>query len=193
MKKRYGLLIDVESCIGCQTCRIACKMENKFDKGVGIRVDTIGGAYPDTPMGKYPNLSMYFLPVPCMHCDEPPCMYACPMEAIYKREDGIVVIDEEACNCCEACISACPYGALTYDSEREEVQKCRLCHHRLDQGMEPFCVLCCPAEAIAFGDLNDTKSTISKLIIEKNAYTIKPEFATGPAVYYCPVTIRVGI
>ena len=78
MSKRYGLVIDLWRCIGCQTCRIACKSENSLDKGSGIRVDTVGGAHPDTPAGKYPNLSMYYLPVPCMHCGDPACLDACP-------------------------------------------------------------------------------------------------------------------
>ena len=114
-KRKYGLVIDLERCIGCETCRIACKAENGRDIGSGIRVDTVGGAHRDTPSGKYPNLSMYYLPVPCMHCGKPSCLDACPSEAIYQREDGIVLVDEEKCNGCEACIDACPYGALTYN------------------------------------------------------------------------------
>ena len=91
-KKKYGLVIDLERCIGCQTCRIACKVENNLETGSGIRVDTVGGAYRDTPKGKYPHLSMSYLPVPCMQCGAPACRDACPQEAIYKRPDGIVLV-----------------------------------------------------------------------------------------------------
>jgi DMSO reductase iron-sulfur subunit len=192
MGKRYGLVIDLERCIGCEACRIACKMENNLDTGSGIRVDTVGGAHGDTPSGKFPNLSMYYVPVPCMHCGEPSCVNACPLGAIYKREYGIVLVDEEKCNGCEACIEACPYHALTYDPERNVVQKCTLCQHRIDRGLEPFCVVCCEGEAIFFGDLNDPESNISKLIAQKSAYVLKPEAGTAPAVYYCPVASRTG-
>ena len=186
MSKRYGLVIDLDRCLGCQTCRIACKVENSLDKGSGIRVDTVGGAYQDTPKGKYPNLSMYFLPVPCMHCGDPPCLDACPEEAIYKRQDGIVLIDEEKCTGCQLCIPACPYDALVYDDNRDLVVKCTLCHHRIDEGLEPFCMVCCDIEAIFLGDLNDPGSKVSKLISKRSAYTLKPEAGTAPAVYYCP-------
>jgi len=188
MDKRYGLVIDLDRCLGCQTCRIACKVENSLDIGSGIRVDTVGGAYPDTPRGIYPNLSMYYLPVPCMQCGNPSCMDACPTDAIYKREDGIVLVDEEECTGCQACISECPYGALTFDDHRDVVVKCTLCHHRIEEGLVPFCVVCCEGEAIFFGDLNDPESKVSKLISQKKreAYTLKPEAGTSPAVYYLP-------
>lgn len=191
MDKRYGMVIDLDRCIGCHACRIACKAENELEKVSGIRVETVGGAYPDTPAGKFPNLSMYYLPVPCMHCGKPLCLDACPLEAIYQRQDGIVIVAEEKCDGCQACISACPYNALTYDDNRDVVQKCTLCQHRIEEGIEPFCAVCCEGEAMFFGDLNDPDSNVSKLIAQKKAYTIKPEAGTEPAVHYCPVANRV--
>jgi Fe-S-cluster-containing dehydrogenase component len=193
MSKRYGLVIDLDMCIGCEGCIIACKVENSLDKICGVRVDTVGGAHKDTPQGKFPNLSMYYLPVHCMHCSNPSCMDACPEEAIYKRPDGIVIIDQDKCNGCQACIPACPYGALIYDDDRNAIIKCILCHHRIDQGLEPFCVICCEAEAIFLGDLNDPESKVSRLISQRGAYTLKPEAGTAPAVYYCPVVKRVAV
>lgn len=194
MRKRYGLVIDLERCIGCQTCRIACKVENYLETGSGIRVDTIGGEHPDTPAGKYPNLSMYYLPVPCMQCSEPVCLDFCPMDAIYKSDDGIVMVDNEKCCGCQACIDVCPYDALTmdtpplskYDRTSKLIQKCDLCQHRIDQGLEPFCVVCCSCGAIYFGDLKDSESKVSRLIAQKNTYVLKPEAGTNPAVRYCP-------
>ena len=193
MGKRYGLVIDLDRCIGCQTYRIACKVEHELDTGSAIRVDTIGGKYPDTPSGIYPNLSMYWLPVPCMHCDEPSCMDACPEEAIYKRKDGLVLVDEDKCTGCQVCIDVCPYNVITYDDNRDVIWKCTLCHHRIDEGLEPFCVICCEDEALFFGDLNDPESQVSKLITQKKAYILKPEKGTAPAVYYCPEASRVGV
>ncbi len=140
MTKRYGLLIDLDRCTGCRTCTVACKMENRLEQVSGIRVETVGGPLRDTPAGKYPNLSMYYLPVPCMHCSEPPCLPSCPTEAIYRRQDGIVLIDEEEWNGCQQCLEACPYDMLAYDPEKDKVWKCTLCAHRVDQGLEPFCV-----------------------------------------------------
>ena len=193
MSKRYGLVIDLERCIGCETCRIACKVENNLKIWSGIRVDTVGGAHRDTPEGKYPNLSMYYLPVPCMHCGKPSCLEACPEEAIYKRKDGLVLVVEDKCTGCQLCIDACPYNVITYDDNRDVIWKCTLCQHRIDEGLEPFCVICCEDEAMFFGDLNDSKSQVSKLIAQKKAYVLKPEAGTEPAVHYCPEANRAGV
>ena len=185
MAKRYGLVVDLERCTGCQTCTVACKAQNCMEVGSGMRVDTVGGAHRDTPAGKYPQLNMYFLPIACMHCDNPPCRDACPTEAIYQRPDGIVLIDEGKCTGCLECLPACPYRALVYDPEREVVRKCNLCVDRIDQGYEPFCVVCCGDEALFFGDLADPKSKVAQLADKRSAYTLQPELATGPAIQYC--------
>jgi Fe-S-cluster-containing dehydrogenase component len=186
MAKRYGLVIDLERCIGCNTCIIACKLENSLEKGSWIRVETIGGSHRDSPRGKYPRVSMHFLPVLCMQCDKPPCADACPLEAIHKRSDGIVMVDEKKCDGCQACLKACPYGALVYDAKRNVVRKCTLCVHRIEQGLEPFCKICCETEAMYFGDLDDPASSASKMIAARSAATLKPESGTRPRVHYCP-------
>ncbi len=186
MTKRYGLLIDLDRCTGCRTCTVACKMENRLEQVSGIRVETVGGPLCDTPAGKYPNLSMYYLPVPCMHCSEPPCLPSCPTEAIYRRPDGVVLIDEEECNGCQQCLEACPYDMLAYDPEKDKVWKCTLCAHRIDQGLEPFCVVCCEMEAMFFGDIGDPADRVSQLADRSKAYVLRPESGTGPSVRYCP-------
>lgn len=186
MAERYGLVIDLDRCTGCQTCAVACKMENGLDHVSGIRVDTAGGTRPDTPGGTYPNLRMHYLPIACMHCSEPPCLPSCPTEAIYRRQDGIVLIDEAKCDGCQVCLQACPYDVLTYDSENDKVWKCTLCAHRVDRGLQPFCVLCCEMEAMFFGDMNDRSSQVSKLAEQRKAHVLQPESGAKPAVYYCP-------
>ena len=186
MAKRYGLVIDLERCTGCQTCAIACKVENGIEIGSGMRVETVGGAHRDTPAGEYPRLSMYFLPIACMHCAKPPCRDACPTEAIYQRSDGLVLIDEEKCNGCQECIAACPYQALVYNAERAVVCKCNLCLERIDQGFQPFCAVCCGDEAIFLGNLADPASQVSQMVAQRRAYSLRPELATGPAIHYCP-------
>jgi Fe-S-cluster-containing dehydrogenase component len=186
MAKRYGLAIDLERCTGCDTCIIACKVENRMDAISGMRVETAGGSDADTSAGTLPALTMYWLPIVCMHCDHPPCRDACPLEAIYQRPDGIVLIDEEKCNGCQECLPACPYQALVYDPHRNVVKKCNFCFDRLDQGFEPFCALCCRYQAIFWGDLADPGSEVSQLVTQRRAYVLKAEEGTGPAVYYCP-------
>ena len=186
MAKRYGLVIDLERCTGCDTCTIACKVENNMEAISGMRVETVAGSNLETPLGTLPNLSMYYLPIACMHCDQPPCRDACRLEAIYQRPDGIVLIDEEKCDGCQECLPACPYQALVYDPDRNVVRKCSLCFERLDQGFEPFCALCCSYQAIFWGDLADRESGVSQLIVQRSAYILKPEEKGGPAVYYCP-------
>jgi len=191
--KRYGLVIDLERCTGCMACVVACKIENNMDGGTGIRVETVGGTGRDTPGGTYPDLSMHFLPVACMHCDQPPCRDACPTEAIYKRPDGIVLIDEDKCNGCQECLAACPYDALFYDQDRDVVRKCDLCYQRLEQGLEPFCSLCCGCDAIFVGNLRDAQSKVSRLVSRDDAYTLKPELAIGPAIHYLPAKAPRGL
>jgi Fe-S-cluster-containing dehydrogenase component len=186
MDKRYGLVIDLERCIGCQTCTIACKLENDFEKGSGIQVETVGGPHQDTPSGKYPNLSMHYIPRMCMHCEKPPCADVCPEDAISKGTNGMVLLDEGLCTGCQACLPECPYNALIFDDEKNIARKCNLCNHRLDKGLEPFCVMCCETEAIFFGDLNDSGSTVSQLISKRKAGLLDSEKGTGPGVYYCP-------
>jgi len=110
MKDRHwAMVIDLRKCIGCSACTIACVVENKLPPGVVYR------PVIDQEMGSYPHVTRRFLPRPCMHCDDPPCVPVCPVAATWKREDGIVAIDYDACIGCRYCITACPYNARTFD------------------------------------------------------------------------------
>ncbi len=195
---RYGLLIDLKKCIGCMTCTIACKVEN------GTRPGIFWNIVKDQEFGKYPNVSRLFLPVQCAHCAEPPCVEVCPTGASYKREDGIVLIDNDTCVGCKYCIEACPYGTRSFNSNgagyfgheltsHEEIvygkhkvgvaEKCTLCVHRVDQGKQPACVQGCVGKARYFGDLDDPESEISRLIKSKHAQQLKKELGTDPSLY----------
>jgi len=184
MRQRLGLVIDQERCIGCEACSIACCIENQTPN-FWIKIKTQGSSEKDTPEGTYPNLSLKYLPKLCNHCENPPCIDSCPVEAIIKLENGIVFLDQGECTGCEACLTACPYDIIIFNKEAKIAEKCNLCSHRINKGLEPFCVICCEGQAIYFGDLNDPNSKVSRLVYEK-AFQLTPEKGTNPSVYYCP-------
>ena len=184
MSKRLGIVIDQERCMGCEACTVACRIEN-HTAGPWICVETQNVRRKDTPEGRFPALSMHFLPRLCQHCAHPPCVDACPAEALVKRPDGAVVLDEDKCDACQLCLEACPYQAILYNTEKNMIEKCNLCRHRIDEGLEPFCVICCEGQAMYFGDLNDPKSEVSKIICNRETFQLQPSAGTGPSVYYC--------
>ncbi|WP_243359478.1 4Fe-4S dicluster domain-containing protein [Fundidesulfovibrio terrae] len=108
-KRRWGMVIDTRKCVGCHSCNVGCVMENKLPPGVVYR------PVVDLEVGVYPNVGRKFLPRPCMQCDNPPCVPVCPVNATWKRPDGVVEIDYTICIGCRYCITACPYQARTFD------------------------------------------------------------------------------
>jgi len=107
--RKWVMVIDLRKCVGCNACTVACISENALPPGVVYR------PVIKEEIGTYPNVSKINLPKPCMQCDEPPCTDVCPVEATWKREDGIVVIDYEACIGCRYCMTACPYEHRMFD------------------------------------------------------------------------------
>jgi len=155
MVKEYALMVNTEDCVGCNACEVACKQEHNLPVGPRwIRV------YPDGPREIEGKLQLRYIVTHCMHCSDPLCRDACPVDAITKREDGLVLIDEELCIGCKDCIEACPLGAMQFDEEKGVAQKCDLCVDRLESGLSPACVAACPSHCIYFGD---TKEIIEKL------------------------------
>ncbi len=108
-ERKWGMVIDTRKCVGCAACTVGCSLENKLPPGVVYRPMT------DTEVGTYPNVTRRFIPRPCMQCENPPCVAVCPVGATFKRPDGIVAIDYNACIGCRYCLTACPYQARTFD------------------------------------------------------------------------------
>ena len=197
---RWGMAIDLKRCTGCQACTVACKAENGTPRGVfWTRV-------LEKEEGTYPLAYKVFMPLRCNHCSEPPCVEVCPTGASHVRDqDNLVLVDQDMCIGCHSCVVACPYQVRfipandegyygTHTTPYEEVsyrkwqagtaQKCTLCVHRIDEGLEPACVQTCPTRALVFGDLNDPGSEISRLIEERPRFRPRVELGTEPNVYY---------
>ncbi len=185
MSGRLGLVINQERCIGCEACTVACQKENKGLKG-WVRVETQNVSRQDTPEGRFPDLKMNFMPRLCNQCAEPPCVESCPTEALVKRDDGVVVLEEDSCNACQICLAACPYEAILFNPASDVIEKCNFCVHRIDEGLEPFCVICCEGQALTFGDLNDPDSEAARLAAGGQAFQLDTNKSTDPSVFYLP-------
>ncbi len=143
----YLLRIDNESCWGCKACEVACKQENRSPVGIKLLQVT-----EDALRMTGERLDFSYRVNTCRHCEKPECVSACPEKAIAKREDGIVILNEKACVGCGLCVDACPYHAISFDSERQVATKCNLCYHRVDRGLIPACAdSVCLAHCIYFG------------------------------------------
>ncbi|UOT05732.1 polysulfide reductase NrfD [Rhodococcus opacus] len=175
---RYGFAIDQRTCIGCHACTVACKTEHEVPVGQ-FRTWV---KYVDT--GEFPDTTRSFGVMRCNHCTDAPCVKICPTQALFKRDDGIVDFDNERCIGCKSCMQACPYDALYIDENTHTAAKCNLCAHRIDNDMEPACVVVCPTHSIWVGDLDDPTSGIAGLVSTHETTVRSPEQNTGPNVFY---------
>jgi phenylacetyl-CoA:acceptor oxidoreductase subunit 1 len=206
----WGMVIDLDRCIGCEYCQRACSATNDVA--------------PDKPWNlvvreKNTSGNEFFFTRPCLHCQNAPCVEVCPVKATYHRDDGLVVMDYERCIGCRYCEVACPYDARKFNwearsdtnqyiptwgiaevprRERGVVEKCTFCVQRIDAGLKqglvpgvdreatPACVNICPVGARTFGNLNDPNSTVSTLIADNPVIRLRDDLGTEASVYYIP-------
>lgn len=211
--KRWVMVIDLAKCRNARQCMEACQ-EAHCLKPEQHHINVL-------QMKDAPKTAPYFMPKPCQHCDNPPCVSVCPVDATYKRPDGIVLIDNERCIGCRFCVAACPYsarlfhwtepvacetGERPYDVElntpqkKGTISKCLFSADRLRKGELPYCVSACPNGVYYFGDENEdavtngtSKQTVrlSELLRDNAGYRLMPELGTKPRVYYLPPKNRL--
>ncbi len=211
----FGYALNLSVCNGCRKCAEACHEENNHDRATNqsyIRVFEInqGSIDFETANTTYdhavPAPGKYYMPVQCQQCDNAPCVSVCPVEATWKEEDGIVVIDYDWCIGCRYCEAACPYHARRFNWTKPEidaeeinpdqgylsnrvrpqgvVEKCHFCLHRTRRGKLPACVEACPTGARVFGNLLDPDSPIRWVLDNKRVFVLKEELGTRPRFFY---------
>jgi Fe-S-cluster-containing dehydrogenase component len=187
---RYGIVIDASRCNGCYNCFIACKDEfcgNDYPP-YSISQPATGQFWMkilEKERGQYPKVKVAYTAIPCMHCENASCIKAATDGQIYRRPDGIVIIDPEKARGQKELLNSCPYRVIYWNEARQVAQKCTMCAHLLDRGYkEPRCVESCPTGALTFGDLNDPGSAVSRLMASGQAVPLHPEYGLKEKVNY---------
>jgi Fe-S-cluster-containing dehydrogenase component len=208
--KRWAMVVDTQKCRpDCRDCIIACHLAhnvpdfgNPKDDVHWISAEKMTHVFPAEAHPRLPE-SIKNLPILvfCNHCENPPCVRVCPTQATFQRADGIVMMDYHRCIGCRFCMAACPYGSRSMNFRdprpfirktnpdfptrtKGVVEKCNFCEERLAQGLSPACVAACSQKALAFGDLEDPKSDVRRLLDEKFSLRRRQELGTGPQIYY---------
>ncbi len=212
---KFVYAINLSLCNGNGACVEACHRENNHDRDTNqsyIRVLEMTKGSMDMEKGNttYERPSAandkFYMPVQCQQCDEPPCVDVCPVEATWKEDDGIVVVDYNWCIGCRYCEAACPYHARRFNWKKPHVpanevnpdqgylsnrirpqgvvEKCHYCLHRTRKGRAPACLEACPTGARVFGNILDPESDIRWILEHKRVYVLKEELGTKPAFFY---------
>lgn len=187
--KKYSLIIDVGRCENCNNCFLSCKDEHCGNDwpGYSISQPLHGQRWMDISRkerGQFPLVDVAYLPKPCMHCDDAPCIKASRDGGVYKRADGVVLIDPIKAKGQKNIVNACPYGAIWWNEEAQVAQKCTLCAHLLDQGWKaPRCVQACPTGALSIQCLESGE--LEAMAISENMVSLPVEGSnTMPRVFY---------
>ncbi len=212
---KFGYAINLSVCNGNGKCMEACHKENNHDRATKqsyIRVfemqhGSINFEHGNTTFTHaVPQKDKYYLPVQCQQCDNPPCVHVCPVEATWKEDDGIVVVDYNWCIGCRYCQAACPYHARRFNWQAPQilpsdinpnqgllsnrirpqgvVEKCHFCLHKTRNGQLPACLEACPTGARIFGNLLDPESDISWVLKNKRVFVLKEELGCKPSFFY---------
>lgn len=171
---KLGFYFDSTKCIGCRACQVQCKDKNRLG---------VGPIYRKTAsycVGAYPDAKCFHLTMSCNHCEKAACIDACPVGAMYKTEDGVVLHDKELCIGCQACITSCPYGHPQYLEDDKKVGKCDSCYAIRKDGGKPACVDSCVMRALDFGDIEELKNKYGNDCVDK--LPVIPESETKPAL-----------
>ncbi|MFC1891645.1 4Fe-4S dicluster domain-containing protein [Thermodesulfobacteriota bacterium] len=186
--KKWNMIIDVKKCEDCNNCFLSCKDEyvgNEFP-GYSSEQPRHGHRWIDImrkERGQHPLIDVAYLPVPCMHCDNAPCIKAAKEGAVYKRSDGIVIIDPEKAAGQRNILESCPYGAVWWNDDLDIPQKCTFCAYLLDNDWkEPRCVQACPTSAMQVVRVEDEE--MNQIVESENLEVLNPEYNTRPRVYY---------
>jgi Fe-S-cluster-containing dehydrogenase component len=183
---RYGMAFDYKLCINCHACEVACKEENGIDLGAKnhrLWIKEDGDTEGDFWSLKNTSQSIQ---MQCQQCEDAPCIKACPSEAIYIDNNGIVRLYKEKCDLTLACMKACPYDARYIDEKNKITDKCIFCANtRLARGeTTTACQITCPSKLRYFGNLDDPNSEISKILSQREYFTLLPEQKTNPKLFY---------
>lgn len=208
--RKFVMVIDLARCKNARKCVSACqKMHHLPEEKEWLTIKL---------MKDNENASPYWFPKTCFHCDNPPCVKVCPVDATFKRQDGLVLIDNERCIGCKFCMAACPYSTRVFNWEEPKqnisdenytaetsvpgkvgtVEKCDFCPDMIRQGLLPDCVTACPNGVFYFGDENEDTVTngdetvsLSQLLKDRSGYRYMEELGTAPRLYYLPPKDRL--
>ena len=182
---QYAFFVNSDACSGCKTCQVACKDKNNLDAGLHWRkvYEVTAGGWQKKGDAWTSTVIAYNLSLACHHCAEPVCGNQCSVDAIWKRPDGIVLLDQARCIKCNKCRADCPYEAIRYDAATNTVSKCDFCVDDLDAGRPPACVAACPNRALDFGDLADLKrryGSVDRVFPMPDASVSRPAIVVRP-------------
>jgi DMSO reductase iron-sulfur subunit len=170
------LYLDIERCVGCGACAVACMDQNDIypEKGqLSFR------RIYQVEEGRYPDAGIYYFSIACLHCEDAPCIIACPTGAITRdKKTDAVIVNRDICIGCHSCALACPFGVPRYDAE-EKMHKCNLCTERVETGLPPACVKVCPLQALHFEPINQIQEQKQYKYIAGTVKNIYPEKSVG--------------